>query len=135
WSDISAWGEKGWDAGSSPLVVIYHRDQPDQYSVCEYVEGDVTVYTCPTKELRNQITDEICFFHWKFRDESWVKGYDSVDELPDELKGPYRNREKSAGRLVSLAHERIRRWNNRTSSTRSYTDKQARATKKPTPST
>ena len=92
WRAISAWGEKGWDAGSWPLVVIYHRDQPDQYSVCEYVEGDVTVYTCPTKELRNQITDEICFFHWKFRDESWVKGYDSVDELPDELKGPYRNR-------------------------------------------
>jgi hypothetical protein len=89
WHAIPAWGSRGWDLGSWPLVVIYHRNQADSYSVAEYVEGDVTVYTCPTKELREQITDALAFFHWHIREESWVKGYETVDQLPTEFRGPY----------------------------------------------
>ena len=92
WHAVPVWGSRGWDLGSWPLVVIYHRDEPNKYSVAEYCEGDITVYDCPTKELREAITNEIAFFHWHFQEESWVKGYNCVDELPDELKGPYRNR-------------------------------------------
>jgi len=49
----------------------------------------VTTYKCPTLEVRNQITDTLAFFHWKAREESWVEGYESVDALPPELRGPF----------------------------------------------
>jgi len=48
------------------------------------------MWSCPTKEIRQQVTDELAFFHWKFSNKEWVWDYTSVDELPDELKGPYR---------------------------------------------
>ena len=61
----------------------------------EYVEGDVTMWSCPTKELRQHITDELAFFHWKHQHEEWVEGYDSVEQLPEDLRGSYgRQREQ-----------------------------------------
>lgn len=89
WRAIPAWGSRGWDLGSWPLVVIYHRNQGGTYSVAEYVEGDVTCYTCPTKELRDQITDEIAFFHWKMREERWAEGIETSEQMPDSLRGPF----------------------------------------------
>lgn len=90
WQPISGWARDGYDLGNWPLVIVFHKNRPDAYSVVEYVEGDVTMYTCPTKELREQITDEIAFWHWHFNSEDWTKGYESVEELPQELRGPYR---------------------------------------------
>ncbi len=90
WQPIGGWGQDGYNLGSWPLVIIFFREREGRFEVVEYVEGDVTMWSCPTEEIRQQVTDELAFFHWKFRDEEWVKDYTSVDELPDELKGPYR---------------------------------------------
>ena len=100
WKPISAWGKEGWNLGSWPLVIVFFRNlkkgDENFYQVIEYVEGDVTMWSCPTKELRQQVIDELAFFHWKFSNKEWVNDYTSVDELPDELRGPYgRQREQS----------------------------------------
>ena len=88
WRAIPGWGKDGYDLGDWPYVIVFTRNQHGRYDIMYYVEGDVTMYSAPTKEIRNAIIDEIAFFHW--RGEEWVEGYDSVDQLPDELKGPYR---------------------------------------------
>jgi hypothetical protein len=90
WRVIAAWGKAGYDLGSWPLVIVFHRNMPNAYELVEYCEGDVTMYKCPTCEVRNAITDEIAFFHWKHKSEPWVEDYETVEQLPNELRGPYR---------------------------------------------
>ncbi len=92
WHAVPVWGSRGWDLGSWPLVIVYVRNRPGSFDVAEYVEGDITCWSCPTEETRNAIIDELAFFHWKMTDKPWVENYNSLEELPDELKGPYRNR-------------------------------------------
>ena len=92
WRAIPGWGRAGWDLGSWPYVIVFFRNREEAFDIVLYVEGDVTMYSCPTKEIRQVITDEIAFFYWKHSDEEWVRGYQSVEELPEELRGPYRNR-------------------------------------------
>jgi hypothetical protein len=103
WHSIPVWGKDGWNLGSWPLVIVFHRnlkkDGETLYQVIEYVEGDVTMWSCPTKELRQQVIDELAFFHWKHTMEEWVEGYDSVDQLPDALRGPY-GRQREQGKDV-----------------------------------
>lgn len=89
WYAVGAWGKKGYDLGSWPYVIIFFRDKEDDYGLVYYVEGDVTQYKCPTKEIREQITDGIAFWHWRHDDEEWVQDYGTVDQLPAELRGPY----------------------------------------------
>ena len=91
WCVISGWGRDGYDLGSWPLVMVFFR-QRHGFEVAYYVEGDVVCYAAPTEAIRNAIVDEIAFFHWKHQGEQWVEGYDSVEQLPDELRGPYRAR-------------------------------------------
>lgn len=94
WHAIGGWGRDGYNLGAWPLVIIFFRDlnkgSEVLYQVAEYVEGDVAMWSCPTEEIRQQVTDELAFFHWKHSEKEWVGLYSSVDELPDELKGPYR---------------------------------------------
>ena len=92
WHAIGCWGRDGYDLGSWPLVIVFFRDHDDEgkYDLVYYVEGDTWMYTCPTKEIRNAVCDELAFFHWKNNSEKWVEGYESVEQLPAELRGPYR---------------------------------------------
>ncbi len=90
WLALAAWGKDGYDLGSWPLVIVFFRNREELFDVIEYVEGDVTQYACPTQNIRDAITDELAFFHWKYQGESWVDDYDSVEQLPAELRGPYR---------------------------------------------
>lgn len=90
WGVIGGWGRDGYDLGSWPYVIVFEKKEGDTYNLVLYVEGDVTAYKVPTLELRNAIVDEIAFFYWKNHEEDWVKDYSSVDELPEELKGPCR---------------------------------------------
>lgn len=90
WSVIGGWGRDGYDLGSWPYVIVFQKREGDTFNLVLYVEGDVTAYKVPTIELRNAVVDEWAFFYWKNHKEDWVKGYNSVDELPEELKGPYR---------------------------------------------
>jgi hypothetical protein len=95
WAAISAWGKNGWDLGSWPLVVIYFRntkikgEETITYDLAYNVEGDVTMWRFPTKELRNTCTDELAFWHWKWAEEDWVKGIESAEQMPDFLRGPF----------------------------------------------
>lgn len=88
WRAIPGWGKDGYDLGNWPYAIVFFRNRQTQYDIIYYVEGDVMMYTTPSEEIRNAIVDEIAFFHWK--GEEWVQGYDTVEQLPDELKGPYR---------------------------------------------
>jgi len=89
WRAIPAWGRDGWDLGSWPLVVIFHRDSVDAFELAENVEGDVTAHRFPTRELRDQATDELAFSHWHHNDEPWVAGIEQFEDAPAELRGPY----------------------------------------------
>jgi hypothetical protein len=98
WEAIPAWGERGWDLGSWPLVIIFHKDNPGmgRYFVVEYVEGDLTCWDCPTPEIREQITDSIAFYHWEFQEEEWVAPYENETQAPAALRGPYSEKRISA---------------------------------------
>lgn len=90
WYVIPSWGRDGYNLGRWPLVIVFVRNTKESFDVIEYVEGDVCMYACPTSEIRQSIIDELAFFHWKHQGESWVKEYESVEQLPEELCGPYR---------------------------------------------
>jgi hypothetical protein len=95
WHEVPSWGSRGWDLGSWPLVIVYFRDAKVQgtifYQVAEYVEGDVTVYSCTSPELREQICNEIAFYHWQMQEQDSVRSIETFADLPDEFKGPFRH--------------------------------------------
>ena len=88
---VSSWGRVGYDLGSWPLVMVFFRERKG-YEIAYYVEGDVVCYAAPTEAIREAIVDGIAFFHWKHQGESWVEGYESVERVPENLRGPYRVR-------------------------------------------
>jgi hypothetical protein len=97
WETIALWGKHGWNLGNWPYVIVFFRDRENFFDVIEYCEGDVTMYACPTEEIREQITNEYALFHWKHNQSCPPEGieiYESVDQLPDEYKGPYREEEE-----------------------------------------
>jgi hypothetical protein len=89
WHAIPSWGRDGWDLGSWPYVVVYHRDVPDAFELAENVEGDVTAYRYPTREMRDCATDELAFYHWKHEGEDWVAGIEHFDNAPAHLRGAF----------------------------------------------
>jgi hypothetical protein len=90
WHPIADWGEHGWDLGNWPLVVVFRRRlMGEQWQIAEYCEGDVTQYTCPTQELRNQVIDRIALFYWCHENRSWVRGLSAdVEPIPAHLCSP-----------------------------------------------
>lgn len=101
WKAIPSWGLDGWDLGSWPLVVMFHRSIDDAFELAYNVEGDITVYRYATRELRDAATDYLAFWHWKHEQEAWVDGIDSADVAPARLRGPFSwkrlNASKGAG--------------------------------------
>jgi hypothetical protein len=89
WRAIPGWGRDGWDLGSWPLVVIYHRHINDAWQLAYYVEGDLAVYSYPSRALRDAATDCLAFWHWLHAGESWVDGIATVDDAPAHLRGPF----------------------------------------------
>ncbi len=89
WTAIPSWGLEGWDLGTWPLVVIFHRQSADGFELAYNVEGDVTVYRYPTREVRDTATDCLAFWHWKHYSEDWVDGVESIDAAPDRLRGSF----------------------------------------------
>lgn len=86
WKDVPNWGRDGWDLGSWPLVVVYHRGELE---IAVDVEGDIAIEKFATREERDRKTDEIAFFYWKNDEEEWVDGIDSHEQMPPELRGPF----------------------------------------------
>jgi hypothetical protein len=89
WKPIPTWGRDGWDLGSWPYVVVYHRTTDNAWQLAENAEGDVTVYSYGSRELRDAATDCLAFSYWKQGQRGWVAGIDSVDFAPDDLRGPF----------------------------------------------
>jgi hypothetical protein len=89
WLAVSSWGSEGWDLGAWPLVVILHRRTAHGFELAYNVEGDITVYRYPTRELRNAATDCLALWHWKHDGRDWVDGVESVDTAPEQLRGPF----------------------------------------------
>lgn len=89
WDPVPSWGSDGWDLGSWPLVVIFHRQSTDGFELAYDVEGCVTIYQYSTRELRDAATDCLAFWHWKQRGANWVDGIDTVDHAPDHLRGQF----------------------------------------------
>jgi hypothetical protein len=89
WRAVSSWGLEGWDLGAWPLVVILHCRGARGFELAYDVEGDITVYQYPTREVRDAATDCLAFWHWKHAGEDWVDGVESIDVAPDRLRGPF----------------------------------------------
>jgi hypothetical protein len=89
WKPIPTWGRDGWELGSWPYVVVYHRTADHAWQLTENVEGDVTVYSYPSQELRDAATDCLAFSYWKDGQRGWAADIDSVDVAPDDLRGPF----------------------------------------------
>jgi hypothetical protein len=86
WKPISSWGRDGWDLGSWPYVIVYHRGETE---LALDVEGDITLETFATVEERDSRTDELAFFNWKNANEAWVQGIDSHEQMPPHLRGAF----------------------------------------------
>jgi hypothetical protein len=89
WRAVPCWGLEGWGLGTWPLVVIFHRHSADGFELAYDVEGDVTIYRCPTRELRDTATDCLAFWHWKHDSAEWVDDVDRIDDAPDRLRGRF----------------------------------------------
>jgi hypothetical protein len=86
WHSIASWGLNGWDLGSWPYVVVYHRGETE---LAVDVEGDIDIEEFPTREERDRRTDEIAFFYWNNHGEDWVKGIDFHEQMPPTLRGSF----------------------------------------------
>lgn len=86
WKAILNWGRDGWDLGSWPLVVVYHRGELE---IAVDVEGDIDIDEFATREERDRKTDEVAFFYWKNHEEEWVDGIDSHEQMPANLRGRF----------------------------------------------
>jgi hypothetical protein len=89
WRPVASWGRDGYDLGSWPLVMVFHREHGGTFEVCENVEGDASVYSYSTAAERDAKTDELALFHWRHESEAWVEGVRSVEDMPAELRGPF----------------------------------------------
>jgi hypothetical protein len=98
WRAISSWGLEGWDLGAWPLVVILHRRSARGFELAYDVEGDITVYRYPTRELRDAATDCLALWHWKHDGKDWVNGVESIDVAPDRLRGPFSQKRLAASK-------------------------------------
>jgi hypothetical protein len=89
WEALGHWGRDSWTVGAWPYDILFHRDRERCYELVEWSEGGVTMYRCPSAELRNEITDVLALHYWKH----WKNGpdvavYDSIDQLPPGMRGP-----------------------------------------------
>jgi hypothetical protein len=103
WHAISSWGHDGWDLGAWPLVIIFVRNRASEvpgstripfdldrrFEVCEYVEGDLTVWAYATEAERDWLIDRLAAWHWKGQGEAWATDIDP-EHPPERLRGPYR---------------------------------------------
>jgi hypothetical protein len=101
WDPIAGWGRDGWDLGSWPYVIVFHRRTADAWQIAYYVEGDLTTYSYPSRELRAAATDCLAFRHWKHEDAEWVAGIDKVEDAAEIVRGPFSWDRLNASRAAS----------------------------------
>lgn len=89
WRHVESWGNTGYEFGSMPYVMVFFGIAKGVFYLIHFIEHDVVKYACPSREVRNQVMNEIAFMHWKNTGESFVQAYTSVDQLPAELRCGY----------------------------------------------
>ena len=100
WEWINSWGRDGWDMGEPPYTRYAKFNGFKVYAYLCYCEGDYTVRTFESRDLRDRALDEAALFHWKdrafMRDTLEMiagpgRSYRdvTVDELPAWMRGPF----------------------------------------------
>jgi hypothetical protein len=106
WRAVSSWGLEGWDLGAWPLVVISHRRTTRGFELAYNVEGDITVYRYPTRDLRDAATDCLALWHWEHDGKDGIDGVESVEAAPDCLRGPFPQKRLTTRRQPSDTRRR-----------------------------
>lgn len=92
WKPVSAWGKDGWDFLTWPYYMGYTRQIVDggtvTYEFATDCEGDITVQQFDTAGEREAVMNELAFWSWKNRNESWVAGLERIEDNPN-LMGPF----------------------------------------------
>jgi hypothetical protein len=89
WDAVSSWGRDGWDLGSWPQVIVAHHDHPGCYGLCLYVEGDLDVSAYPTREARDEATDRLAAYYWRYYQHGPEDLPASDDDLQPHHRGPF----------------------------------------------
>lgn len=104
WRAVPSWGRDGWDLGSWPYAVVYHRaavkTPGNRWGLAEVVEGDVTAWEFDTEAERDAATDALALWHWQHNAEPWVQRREgrepyTADTMPEHLRGAY-SRERAS---------------------------------------
>ncbi len=89
WDAVSSWGRSGWDLGCWPLVIVAHYDRPGCYGLCLYVEGDLDISAYPTREARDQATDRLAAYYWRYYQHGPTDLPASDGDLQPHHRGPF----------------------------------------------
>jgi hypothetical protein len=89
WHPVPGWGRDGWDLGDWPYSVIVHYDGDGVHGLGQYVEGDISVKSFPSREERDAATDEVAAFYWRYNGSGPTDLPESDDDLAPHHRGPY----------------------------------------------
>lgn len=90
WKPVASWGRDGWDLGDWPIVVYLFRDASDgRFERACYVEGDIAIDAFASAEERDRNTDAAALHWWQVQEAEWVAGIETVDQMPDRLRGRF----------------------------------------------
>ena len=95
WSAMGNWGEKGYDLGSWPYVIMFVRTARDErgalYGFGQYCEGDLTTDWYRTKGACNEAITRKAFWYWKAGQSDGPENLpDTYEELAPEFRIPSR---------------------------------------------
>lgn len=91
WQPVAAWGLRGWDLGSWPLVAVALFDDPvnNRFMVMQRTEGDLDIWERTSREERDGIVDLLAEWYWRVNH----NGPDDLDQYPPgQLPPEYRGR-------------------------------------------
>lgn len=89
WYGVPDWGRSGWNLGSWPLVIVCHCDRPGCYGLCLYVEGDLDVSVHATRQARDEATDRLAAYYWRYYQHGPDDLPDSDHDLQPHHRGPF----------------------------------------------
>ncbi len=89
WHAVCSWGRDGWDLGCWPQVIVAHHDRPGCYGLCLYVEGDLDLSAYPTREARDQATDRLAAYYWRYYQHGPTDLPASDTDLQPHHRGPF----------------------------------------------
>lgn len=94
WSEMSAWGTDGWDAGSWPYVIFaaatHHDETGPLYGYGTYVEGDTFTRWYRSEDAYHKAITADVFWYWKMGQSDGPKDLpETAEELTAEYTTPF----------------------------------------------